>query len=97
MDIRVTPRARKYLQEKEASEVTLYLVDIESSGSIDSVKEVGVSLKPPKRPEHFMHDRAEGFDIYVDRKLRIIGPIVIRKQGFWKLASLYADGLQIPI
>jgi len=98
MDIRLSSRARKYLQDKEASELTLYLVDIEAgSSSIGVVKDVGISLNQPKRPEQFLHDRVEGLDIYVDRKLKITGPIVIKKQGVWKFASLFADGLHVPI
>ncbi|MFW6297785.1 MAG: hypothetical protein ACOC03_04705 [Desulfosalsimonas sp.] len=97
MDIRLSPGAAKYLAAKKASDVTIYLVDIETTGSIGAVREVGVSLEPPKRPENFRYERVDGFDIYVARELRITGPVIIKKQGFWKLSWLCADGLQIPI
>ncbi|MFP4194238.1 MAG: hypothetical protein ACOCQI_01270 [Desulfosalsimonas sp.] len=97
MDIRLAPGALKHLRAKKASQVTVYLVDIETTGSIGAVREVGVSFDPPKRPENFRYSRVEGFDVYVARELKITGPIIIKKQGFWKLSWLYADGLQIPI
>ena len=97
MDIRFSPRACKYLRDKQASGITFYLVDIETSGSIGAVREVGVSLEPPKRPENFLYLRAESFDIYVSRNLEITEPVVIKKQGFWKFSALYADGLSVRI
>lgn len=97
MEIRLSPRAGKYLRERQATQVTFYLVDIETTGSIGAVREVGVSLEPPARPENFRWGRAEGFDIYVDRQLKVTEPVVIKKQGFWKLSSLYADGLRVQM
>lgn len=97
MDIKLLPGAVKYIKAKKASEITLYFVDIETTGSIGAVREVGVSLEPPRRPENYRYKRAEGFDIYVSRDLKITGTIIIKKQGFWKLSWLCAEGLQIPI
>ncbi|MCF8111488.1 MAG: hypothetical protein K9J85_08365 [Desulfobacteraceae bacterium] len=95
MDIRLSPRALKYLRDKNVSEITFYLVDIETTGSIGAVREVGVSLAPPGRPENFRYERAGGFEIYIDSRLEVTEPIVIKKQGFWKFSSLYADGLGV--
>jgi hypothetical protein len=97
MDITLSPSAVKYLRYRQVSGVTFYLVDIECTGCIGAVREVGVSLEPPGRPENFRYGRAEGFDIYVGRKLKVTGPVMIKKQGFWKFSSLFAHGLQIPI
>lgn len=95
MDIRLSTRALKYLRDRNVSVITFYLVDIETTGSIGAVREVGVSLAPPGRPESFRYDTAGGFDIYIDRRIEVTEPIVIKKQGFWKFSSLYADGLNI--
>lgn len=97
MDIRLSPRAVKYLREMNAPAVTLYMVDIETTGSIGAVREVGVSLQPPKDQENFRYCPVEGFDVYVDRELKVTGPVVVKKQGFWKFSSLYADGLQVQL
>lgn len=97
MNIKLSPGAVKYLKTKDASEVTIYLVDIETTGSIGAVREVGVRPGPPKRPENFRYDSIEGFGVYVARELKITGPIIIKKQGFWKLSWLSAEGLHIPL
>ncbi|MBS3754933.1 MAG: hypothetical protein KGY56_04470 [Desulfobacterales bacterium] len=97
MDIRFSSSALKYLRDRQVSGITFYLVDIETTGSIGAVREIGVRLAPPGRPENFKYDRAEGFDIYVDPRLEITEPILIKKQGFWKLAALYADGLHFRV
>ena len=97
MDVRFSSRALKYLRDRQVSGITFYLVDIETTGSIGAVREIGVHLAPPGRPGNFKYDRAEGFDIYVDPRLEITEPVVIKKQGFWKLASLYADGLHFRV
>ncbi len=97
MDIRFSSRAFKYLQSSQVSGITFYLVDLETGGSIGAVRDVGVSLKPPARPENFSYDRAEGFDIYIHRSLKVTEPVVIKKQGFWKFSWLYADGLRIHL
>ena len=97
MKIKFSPRAFKYLQEKQASAVTFYQVDIETACCVGAAREVGIALEPPRRQEHYKYQRAEGLDVYVHRDLQVSESVVIKKQGFWKFASLYADGLRISI
>lgn len=97
MDIRFTSRALRYIREKQASAVTFYQVDIEAACCIGAVRDVGITLEPPERREHYRYQRVGDLDVYVHRDLRVSGPVVVKKQGFWKFASLYADGLRISI
>ncbi|MBS3809796.1 MAG: hypothetical protein KGY38_06560 [Desulfobacterales bacterium] len=95
MDIRLSSRAQKYLRDRNVSAITFYLVDIETTGSIGAVREVGLSLATPGHPENFRYEQAGEFDIYIDSRLEVTEPVVIKKQGFWKFSSLYADGLGV--
>lgn len=97
MQIRFSPGALKYMHKRGASTVVLDLVDMETGGSVGVVKDVAVGFQAPKDLKAYRYDRVQGVDVYVHRALRIHGPIRIKKQGFWKLSSLYADGLQVPI
>ncbi len=97
MEVKISPRAMKYLQERGASSLVLGLVDIETGGSVGAARDVAFGFTPPRDSRHFRWCQVEGIDVYVDRKLKVVGPVVIKKQGFWKLSSLYADGVQVPI
>ena len=97
MEVTISPRAMKYLHERGASCLVLGLVDIETGGSVGAARDVAFGFAPPRDSRHFRWCQVQGIDVYVDRKLRVVGPVAIKKQGFWKFSSLYADGVQVPI
>src|SRR6056297_1054658 len=97
MEIRFSNRARKLLKNKDCRQLVFYLIELETADSIGAARDIGVSYTPPHNTGQYRRANADGIDIYIDRNLRIIGPVVIKKQGFWKLSTIYADGLQIPL
>ncbi len=89
----------KFLKNKTATAVSIEFVELEdSAGDIDMVKEVEVKCQAPPENQkpNYLFFREEGVDIYIDKRLKISGKVKIKKEGFWKLSFLYADGVLVP-
>ena len=97
MPVKISPRARKFLQDKGVDTIFLHFVDIAVADNVGVVKEVEVYYGQPDRPDLYWLRHADGIKVYVDRRLDSTGTVEIKKQGFWKFANLYADGLRIPL
>jgi len=97
MEVKFSSGARKLLEEKGAENICIHLVDIATADSIGAARDIEVNCEVPEQKEQFWWDRVGGIDVYIDKKLKIIGPVVVKKQGFWIFSSLYADGLRILI
>lgn len=97
MDVSISSGAMRYIAQHHISCIVLDFVDIETGGSVGAVRDIGVEFEPPPNPKAYRYDRVQDVDVYIHRKLQITGPIRIKKQGFWKFCSLYADGLHVPL
>ena len=95
--IRITPGARRYLVSRGYEAVVLTYTELEVGDSIGVAKEVTITYEPPEDRERYRLFPVDDIEVFVDRRLRADGDVVIKKQGFWKLTSLYADGFRIPI
>ncbi len=97
MPVRIAPSARKYIEDNGIRALTLKLVELETACCVGVVKEVEVLLFPPNDTRKFWRRNYDGVEIWVDRKINSQGDVVIKKQGFWKFISLYADGVLVPL
>jgi len=97
MEVGMSNRARKFIRKTEAKNVVIRFVEVEIADSLGAAKDIEVTLQAPDRKEGFRHAHVDGVDVYVDKALKVTGPVVIKKQGFWKFSTLYADGLQVPL
>lgn len=97
MKIRITSRAKKYLEAKNFKDIVLKFMVLDVAESVGVAKEVMVSFEVPEDKDKYWCYNVGSYRVFVDRRLEAIGDVVIKKQGFWKLASLYVDGFRIPI
>jgi len=97
MEIKISSGALRYIQSKGAKSIAVVLVDVETGDSIGAARDIEVKFETPEDTRNYYLEHSQGIDVYVDRRLRLTGKVVIKKQGFWKISSLYADGLQIPL
>ena len=97
MKIRITSRAKKYLEAKNVNTIVLKLVELSVAETVGVAREVQVDFELPEDKDKYGCFNVDNYEIFVDRRLEAIGDVVIKKQGFWKFSSLYADGFRIPI
>ena len=97
MEIRFSKRALKYIRKHGAQDVFVSLEEVDVADTIGMAKDISVGFKAPDEEKQFDVHRAEGIDVHIDRALKVTGPVAIRLQGLWKISSLYANGLQVPI
>ena len=97
MRVRISQGARIFLGKQDIRTVALTFLEIEAACTVGVAKEVSVTFDPPKDPEKFQRTMVEGIEVFVDNRLTPFGDVVIKRQGFWKFSSLYADGLRVPL
>ncbi|MFO7753638.1 MAG: hypothetical protein R6V41_11015 [Desulfobacteraceae bacterium] len=97
MNIKFSSGALKFLKKNQAASILIRLVELEGpAGDIDMVKDVEIKFRPPEDRSEYLLFQQGGFDVFIDRRLKIPGDIKIKKQGFWKFSFLYPDGILVP-
>lgn len=97
MNISFSSGALKFLKQKQADSVLIQLVELEgAAGDIDMVKEVEIKCRKPEDQTKYHYFKQNGLEVFIDRRLKVPGDIKIKKQGFWKFAFLYPDGVLVP-
>lgn len=97
MQVSLSPGARKHLRKLKCGAIAVRLVDMETSDSVGFAREVQVECGFPQRREQYHRLEVDGVEVFVDPRLRVEDTVRIKKQGFWKLSGLYADGVRIPL
>jgi hypothetical protein len=97
MNISFSSGALKFLKQKQADSVLIQLVELQgAAGDIDMVREVEIKCRTPEDPSKYRYFEQNGIEVFIDRRLKVPGDIKIKKQGFWKFAFLYPDGVLVP-
>lgn len=97
MAVRLSRGARQFLTQRGLKTIVLSLTDIPVGCCLGVAKDIGITFEPPRDPRGFWRRSADGVEVYIDRQLKAIDEVVIKRQGFWKLSSLYVDGLSVPL
>jgi len=97
VSISISPGAQRFLREKGVKTVVLSFLELQTGCCVGVVKDVAVTFEPPADPRKFWRRHADDFEVFIDRQLKSDAEVVIKKQGFWKFASLYVDGLRVPL
>ena len=61
------------------------------------VKEIEPTYQAVKNASNYRFLMAEGKKIYISRDIKIVGPLTLTTEGFWKIKRLALDGVIIPI
>jgi len=89
--------ARKLLHKLGRQSIVVALVETETGDSVGFAREVEVECGFPRDKGEYYRLKADGVEIFVDPRLKVERTVAIKKQGFWKLSRLYADGVRIPL
>ena len=86
------------MEEEGIQDVTFKLVLYHPTGCcVGIVKEIEAVPEAPVNACNFRYFHVEGRHIFVSRAIRILGPLTLTLQGFWRLKRLALNGAGIPI
>jgi len=98
MRIEISKPARKLLEEKGIEDVTFNLLETDVKGCcLGIVKEIIPNYDAPRDASNYRHYRADDFNIFISRHIKILGPLTLITEGFWKLKRLSIDGATVPL
>jgi hypothetical protein len=95
--VEISRSARKFLEDRGLRTVVLRYMELEAGCMVGVAKDVDVGFDRPVDQEDFRRNEVEGIEVFIDRRLKEDATVVIKKQGLWKFANLYADGLRVPL
>ena len=98
MQIRVTKRAKQFLKDRNINDVTFELKELDVSGCcIGIAKEIEPVYAAPQNASTYHYVQLEGCHLFISREIRIIGPLTLATEGFWRYRRLCLLGSSIPI
>ena len=98
MKIEISNSARKFLEENGIEDVTFNLLEADVKGCcLGIVKEIVPNYVAPRDASNYRYYRADDFNIFISRYIKILGPLTLITEGFWKLKRLSIDGVTVPL
>jgi len=98
MELKVTHKAKQFIQERKIKDVTFKLKELDINGCcIGIAKEIEPVYEAPKDASGFRYIQKDGYHVFISRKIKILGPLTLTTEGFWKLKRLYLNGATVPI
>ena len=97
-NISISSSARKFMEERGIEDVTFNLKVMEPAGcSLGIVKEIEPFYEAVENASQYLHFHAEGKHIFISREIKILGPLAITTEGFWKMKRLALRGATVPL
>ena len=87
---KITDYATSFMDAMGVHEVTFELIEL------GIVKEIEPLYMAPKCATGYRYVKFQGRHIYISRKIRIIGPLILTTEWVWK-KKLFLSGATLPI
>ncbi|MFC1868002.1 hypothetical protein ACFL0H_07720 [Thermodesulfobacteriota bacterium] len=98
MNISISASALKFMKKMGIQDVTFNLRSLEAAGCcVGIVKEIEPTYKAVENAVNYRYYKAGDKHIFVSRDIRILGPLTLTTEGFWKLKRLALAGATIPL
>lgn len=98
MSLKITPLAKKFMEKKGIEDVTFKLLVYRPVGAcVGIVKEIEAVHEAPAIAFKYRYSHVDGFHIYISREIKILGPLTVTLDGFWKMKRLGLNGATIPL
>jgi hypothetical protein len=95
MGINISKSAQKFIQDLEIADVTFKLVELDVRGAMGIIKEIRPFYQAPADASGYKYFRKGNFSIFIDRKIMIVGPLVLKTSGFLN-KNLALSGAKAP-
>jgi hypothetical protein len=89
--MKISTSARNFMQQKGIKDVTFNLI------VLSIVKEIEPVYEAPSDARGFRYFQVEGCHIFISREIKILGPLTLDTEGFWKIKRLCLNGATVPI
>ena len=84
--------------KKGITDITFDMEIVEPAGcSLGIVKEIEPAYRAVKNIDRYHYIKVEDIRIYISRQIKIVGPLRLTTEGFWKMKRLALNGATIPI
>ena len=98
MKIKISNKAMKFIQERRIKDITFKLTELDVAGCcVGVVKDIEPEYCAPKDASGYQYIQADGYHVFISRKIRIIGPLTLTTEGFWNSKRLSLSGATVPI
>jgi len=87
--ITLSASARRFMQQRGIKDVAFDLLYAGGAGIINEIEPV---YQAPADASGYRYFQVEGFHIFVSREIKILGPLKLSTQGFWKMKRLLLEG-----
>ena len=95
--IKITDSARRFLQLRNITDVTFRLQEHDVVGCcVGLVKEIEPVYQAPKDARGYQYRPTDACHLYISRRLKIIGPLVLSTEGLFS-KRLFLGGVSVPL
>jgi len=95
--IKITDSARKFLRLRNITDVTFQLKQYDVAGCcVGFVKEIEPVYQAPKDARGYQYTQTEACHLFISRRLKIIGPLVLSTEGLFN-KRLFLCGVSVPL
>ena len=97
-NIVIKPSAKKFMDEKGIEDVTFNLRVEEPVGcALGIIKEIEPLYEAVKDASRYRYFRAEGKHVFISKEIKIMGPLTLTTEGFWRMKRLALRGATVPL
>ncbi|MBN1930607.1 MAG: hypothetical protein JW786_03240 [Desulfobacterales bacterium] len=98
INISISSSAKNFIMKRGITDITFDLEILEPAGcSLGIVKEIEPAYRAAENVDRYYYTEVENIRIYISRQIKIVGPLRLTTEGFWKLKRLYLSGATIPL
>jgi hypothetical protein len=94
----IRPAAKRFMDEKGIEDVTFNLRVEEPAGCcVGIIKEIEPLYEAVKDASRYRYFQAEGKHVFISKDIKILGPLILTTEGFWKMKRLALRGATVPL
>lgn len=97
MNISLSRSARQFMDRKGIDNVTFDLKDMDPAGAEFGIQEIEPVYKAPEDASLYRYFQVEGKHIFISRDIKVVGPLEVTTEGFWKMKRLTLKGASIHL
>lgn len=96
-NISISSSARKFMEERGIEDVTFNLIEEPVGCCIGIVKEIEPVYEAVENASQYLYFHTKGKHVFISREIKILGPLTITTEGFWKMKRLALNGVTVPL
>ena len=97
-NIAIRPSAKKFMEERGIEDVTFNLRVEEPAGCcVGIIKEIEPLYEAVEDASRYRYFQAEGKHVFISKEIKILGPLTLVTEGFWRMKRLALRGATVPL